>query len=73
MPSSVSSLQTELPFDDYSLTAAQLEEIKNEQSRIITPVLNGEKTGLYKAFKDFDDRVVFDIRGSSIDINESGI
>lgn len=72
MTSTDSSLQPDLSFDDYSLTASQLAEIRAEQKRIITPVLNGEKTELYKSFKDFEEKGVFDIKGCTLIMSKDG-
>jgi hypothetical protein len=39
---------------------------------ITEPVLNGEKTGLYKAFKDFEDKGVFDVQGTQVKLSKNG-
>ena len=59
-------------FDDSFLTQNQVNEIINERNKIIEPVLNGEKSEMYKAFKDFEERGVFDIKGTKLKTSKNG-
>lgn len=59
-------------FDDIFLTQNQINEIINERNKIIEPVLNGEKSEMYKAFKDFEERGVFDIKGAKLKTSKNG-
>ena len=58
--------------DDLAVTPSQIAGAKKEREAIIRPVLDGEKSGLWKAFEEFEQRGVFDIQGKSIDINDDG-
>ena len=59
-------------FDDIFLTQNQINEIINERNKIIEPVLNGEKSEMYKAFKDFEESGVFDIKGAKLKTSKNG-
>ena len=58
--------------DDAYLTPAQLTQSETERDRIVFPILNGKPAGMYKAFKDFARRGIFDVRGAHIDMTDSG-
>lgn len=59
-------------FDDVTISKSQIEDAIRERKLITEPVLNGEKTGLYKAFKDFEDKGVFDIQGTHVKLSKNG-
>ena len=67
-------LQQSLPFtfDDETVSKSQIEAANRERKLITEPVLNGEKTGLYKSFKDFEDKGVFDIQGTQLKLSKNG-
>ena len=58
--------------DDETISKSQIEEAIRERKLITEPVLNGEKTGLYKAFKDFEDKGVFDVQGTQVKLSKNG-
>lgn len=58
--------------DDLSITPAQTRATKTEQAKIVHPILRGEKTGLWTAFKEFKQHGVFDIQGKTIALTPSG-
>ncbi len=60
------------PYDDFSITERQLTESEMRRDEIIFPVLNGEKSGMCKAFNDFAEHGVFDIQGKNIELGGSG-
>lgn len=49
-----------------------IENSEEERKRIITPVLNGYKTQFYSAFKNFEEKGVFDVIGTQLDITTYG-
>ncbi|MCQ2600909.1 MAG: YifB family Mg chelatase-like AAA ATPase [Treponema sp.] len=59
------------PFDDKFLTSDDVIAAKNEKDRIVQPILNGEKSGMWKAFEDFDEHGVFDIRGKELALTKT--
>ncbi|MCQ2584471.1 MAG: YifB family Mg chelatase-like AAA ATPase [Treponema sp.] len=66
-------LETAVPFpDDVNISRSQITDAEVERKRIIEPILNGERTGMYKAFKDFEDKGVFDIQGTHIKLSKNG-
>lgn len=64
--------QMELKLDDVNISQSQISDAEKERSRITEPVLNGERTGMYKAFKDFEDKGVFDIQGTTVKLAKNG-
>ena len=58
--------------DDETISKSQIEDAVRERKLITEPVLNGEKTGLYKAFKDFEDKGVFDVQGTQVKLSKNG-
>ena len=58
--------------DDETVSKSQIEDAIRERKLITEPVLNGEKTGLYKAFKDFEDKGVFDVQGTQVKLSKNG-
>lgn len=66
------SVETEAKLDDVNISRTQIEDAEKERKRITQPVLNGERTGMYKAFKDFEDKGVFDIQGSHVKLAKNG-
>lgn len=58
--------------DDETVSKSQIEAAIRERKLITEPVLNGEKTGLYKAFKDFEDKGVFDVQGTQVKLSKNG-
>lgn len=58
--------------DDETISKSQIEAAVRERKLITEPVLNGEKTGLYKAFKDFEDKGVFDVQGTQVKLSKNG-
>lgn len=58
--------------DDETISKSQIEAAIRERKLITEPVLNGEKTGLYKAFKDFEDKGVFDVQGTQVKLSKNG-
>ena len=58
--------------DDETISKSQIEAAIRERKLITEPVLNGEKTGLYKAFKDFEDKGVFDVKGCHVRVSKRG-
>lgn len=58
--------------DDETISKTQIEDAVRERKLITEPVLNGEKTGLYKAFKDFEDKGVFDVQGTQVRLSKNG-
>ncbi len=66
------SIQDSLnPFDDRHLSVDDVIAAQKERDKIITPVLNGEKTGMWKAFEEFDEHGVFDIRGKELSMTKA--
>ena len=59
-------------FDDLAVTPAQIKESQNERAKIIRPILHGEKSGLWTAFKDFEEKGVFDVQGKKISLTPKG-
>ncbi|MCQ2596540.1 MAG: YifB family Mg chelatase-like AAA ATPase [Treponema sp.] len=59
------------PFDDKFITSDDVIAAKNEKDRIVQPILNGEKSGMWKAFEDFDEHGVFDIRGKELALTKT--
>lgn len=66
------SVEAEAKLDDVNISRTQIEDAEKERKRITQPVLNGERTGMYKAFKDFEDKGVFDIQGSHVKLAKNG-
>ena len=66
------AVQMELKLDDVNISQSQINDAEKERSRITEPVLNGERTGMYKAFKDFEDKGVFDIQGTTVKLAKNG-
>lgn len=58
--------------DDETISKSQIDAAIRERKLITEPVLNGEKTGLYKAFKDFEDKGVFDVQGTQVKLSKNG-
>ena len=56
--------------DDLAITPAQIKESEKEREAIIRPVLDGEKSGLWKAFEEFEQKGVFAIQGRQIDLTD---
>ena len=65
-------IESSLTLDDSNISRTQIEDAEKERKRITQPVLNGERTGMYKAFKDFEDKGVFDIQGSHVKLAKNG-
>ena len=65
-------LESSLTLDDTNISRSQISDAEKERSRITEPVLNGERTGMYKAFKDFEDKGVFDIQGTTVKLAKNG-
>ena len=65
-------LESSLTLDDANISRSQISDAEKERSRITEPVLNGERTGMYKAFKDFEDKGVFDIQGTTVKLSKNG-
>lgn len=63
---------TNFRIDDETVSKSQIEAAIRERKLITEPVLNGEKTGLYKAFKDFEDKGVFDVQGTQVKLSKNG-
>ena len=57
--------------DDHNITQAQIEDSRKERDNIVNPVLEGEKTGMWKAFNEFKEHGVFDIVGGSVELNSN--
>ncbi len=60
------------PYDDFSINERQFTESELKRDEIIFPVLNGKESGMYKAFKDFAEHGVFDVRGKTVELDGSG-
>ena len=58
--------------DDVSITPEQIKDAENERKRITEPVLNGEKTEMYTSFKNFEDKGVFEINGTHLNVSKNG-
>lgn len=58
--------------DDLAITPAQIKESEAERNKICRPVMNGEKSGLWTAFKDFEEKGVFDIQGKKVALTPTG-
>ena len=58
--------------DDLAITPAQIKESEAERNKICRPVMNGEKSGLWTAFKDFEEKGVFDIQGKKVSLTPTG-
>lgn len=58
--------------DDLAITPAQIKESEAERNKICRPVVNGEKSGLWTAFKDFEEKGVFDIQGKKVALTPTG-
>ena len=54
------------------LTQEHINAAEKERNRIIEPILNGERTGMYKAFKEFEEKGVFDIKGKNVTLAKNG-
>ena len=65
-------VEAEAKLDDVNISRTQIEDAEKERKRITQPVLNGERTGMYKTFKDFEDKGVFDIQGSHVKLAKNG-
>ncbi len=52
--------------DDVNITQEQIENSIKERDKIINPILNDERKGMWTAFKKFKDHGVFDIVGSNV-------
>lgn len=57
---------------DPALTRDDIRIAKKKMRALVKPVLEGEKSGLWKSFRTFKKHGVFDIQGSSISVDESG-
>ena len=64
--------QMELKLDDVNISQSQISDAEKERSRITEPVLNGERTGMYTSFKNFEDKGVFDIQGATVKTSKKG-
>ena len=64
------SIQPSL-FDDKELSALQLKESEKERESIIKPIISGDRTGLWKAFKEFEEHGVFDIKGKTLSLSKN--
>ena len=58
--------------DDLAIKPAQIKESEAERNKICRPVMNGEKSGLWTAFKDFEEKGVFDIQGKKVSLTPTG-
>ena len=58
--------------EDPGLTQEHINAAEKERNRIIEPILNGERTGMYKAFKEFEEKGVFDIKGKNVTLAKNG-
>lgn len=58
--------------DDVSITPEQIKDAENERKRITEPVLNGERTEMYTSFKNFEDKGVFEINGTHLNVSKNG-
>lgn len=52
--------------DDVNITQEQIENSIKERDKIINPILNDERKGMWTAFKKFKEYGVFDIVGSNV-------
>lgn len=59
--------------DDTTISKEQIQEAKEERQHIVKPILDGEKSGLYLAFKSFDEKGVFEIKGQKMDMADGRI
>ena len=66
------AVQMELKLDDVNISQSQISDAEKERSRITEPVLNGERTGMYTSFKNFEDKGVFDIQGATVKTSKKG-
>lgn len=64
--------QMELKLDDVNISQSQISDAEKERTRITEPVLNGERTGMYTSFKNFEDKGVFDIQGATVKTSKKG-
>lgn len=44
------TVQMEAKLDDVNISQSQIKDAEEERKRITEPILNGERTGMYKAF-----------------------
>ncbi len=56
--------------DDNNISQTQIQEAEEERKRITEPVLSGTKGGLYSAFKTFEEKGVFEIKGQKVDLDD---
>lgn len=66
------TVQMEAKLDDVNISQSQIKDAEEERKRITEPILNGERTGMYKAFKDFADKCVLDIQGATVKLAKNG-
>lgn len=66
------TVQKEAKLDDVNISQSQIKDAEEERKRITEPILNGERTGMYKAFKDFADKGVLDIQGATVKLAKNG-
>jgi len=57
---------------DPALTREHIREAKGAMRKYGNPVLKGEKSGLWKAFRDFKKKGVFNIVGASVETDNEG-
>lgn len=65
-------MQQEFNFNDPGVNQEVISAAEKERDRILEPVLNGERTGMYKAFKEFEEKGVFDIKGKKVTLAKNG-
>lgn len=65
-------MQQEFNFNDPGVNQEVISAAEKERNRIIEPILNGERTGMYKAFKEFEEKGVFDIKGKNVTLAKNG-
>lgn len=63
---------TEIVEDDPALTREQIREAKAAQRRYTAGIIKGNKSGLWKAFRDFKKHGVFDIQGAQVATGQDG-
>ena len=71
--SSIAYTNSQNRIDDVHITPEQITESEIKRDEIILPILNGQKSGMYKAFNDFAEHGVFDIIGSQIELENNVI
>ncbi len=59
-------------FNDPGVNAEVISAAEQKRKRILESILNGERTEMYKSFKNFEDKGVFEIKGAQLKVSKNG-